>query len=136
MNIPPPAEVEIIARVAFKTAWIGMACGVVSGAILGLFFHREDWMGGYGSYRRRMARLGHISFFGLAFVNIAFAATVAHGLLGPAWAGRAWPGFLTAACTMPLFCFLSAWRKPFRHAFFIPVTGAAWGIACVLLGGP
>ena len=126
--------IDFIAHVAFKTAWIGMACGVVSGAVLGLFFHRDDWMGGYGSYRRRMARLGHISFFGLAFVNIAFAVTCLNEDLDPLWAGRAWLGFLAAAYTMPIFCFLSAWRKPFRHGFFIPVTGAAWGIACVLLG--
>ena len=47
---PHPATLNLIA------GWLGMLAGVLSGAILGLFFHREDWMGGYGSYRRRLAR--------------------------------------------------------------------------------
>ena len=32
-------------------------------------------MGGYGSFRRRLARLGHISFFGLGFLNLLLAFT-------------------------------------------------------------
>lgn len=118
-----------------RLVWVGMLAGVVSGAIIGLFFHREDWMGGYNSFRRRLTRLGHISFFGLGFVNFLFAGTLfilARGRSGQlAWiAGGA---FCLAAVTMPLCCFLSAWRKePFRHFFFIPVSGALAGI-CVTL---
>ena len=66
---------DIITISILKAIWIGMLLGVVSGAIIGLFFHREDWMGGYNSFRRRLTRLGHISFFGLAFVNMGFALT-------------------------------------------------------------
>ena len=101
-------------------AWTGILLGLVAGAGLGLFFHNEQWLGGYGSWRRRMMRLGHISFFGLAFINfgLAFSAPV----LAP---GGLWPGlpwlFLTGTAAMPALCFLSAWRKPFRHLFFIPV---------------
>ena len=29
-------------------------------------------MGGYGSFRRRLTRLGHIAFFGLGFVNLFY----------------------------------------------------------------
>jgi hypothetical protein len=57
--------------------WIGVLGGVVSGAIIGLFFHREDWVGGYGSLPRRLLRLGHISFFGIGFLNFALALTFA-----------------------------------------------------------
>ena len=42
----------------------------------GLGFHRDDCMGGYGSWRRRLTRLGHIAFFGTAMINLAFAFTV------------------------------------------------------------
>lgn len=42
--------------------WLGMLAGVLSGALVGLFFYRDDWMGGYDSWRRRLTRLGHISF--------------------------------------------------------------------------
>ena len=44
--------------------------------VLGLFFHRENWLGGYASLKRRMYRLGHISFFGLGAVNLLFWLTV------------------------------------------------------------
>jgi hypothetical protein len=49
----------------FYAAWIGILLGFIAGAVLGLFFHDENWMGGYSSWRRRMSRLGHISFFAL-----------------------------------------------------------------------
>lgn len=119
-----------------KAVWLGMLLGVVSGAVIGLFFHREDWMGGYGSFRRRLTRLGHISFFGLAFVNLGFAFTQHALKLTEPHAGIALWGFLIGAATMPVVCFLSAWRKPFRHLFPIPVLGVLTGVVCTLLGWP
>jgi len=108
---------------------------VVSGAVLGLFFHRDDWMGGYGSYRRRLARLGHIAFFGLGFVNLLFAATSAElSLQGSALAIASW-SLIAGAITMPVCCFLSAWRKPFRHLFPVPVLSVTAGILAILIGG-
>ena len=115
-----------------KSGWIGMLLGVISGAVIGLFFHREDWMGGYGSYRRRLTRLGHISFFGLALVNFCFAFTHHVVRLSPPWACVAMWAFLIGAVSMPTCCFLSAWRKPFRHLFFIPVAGVLIGVSCAL----
>jgi len=35
----------------------------------------KNWLGGYGSWPRRMLRLGHIAFFGLGIINLAFALT-------------------------------------------------------------
>ena len=43
--------------------------------VLGMFFHGENWLGGYASFKRRMYRLGHISFFGLGAVNMLFCLT-------------------------------------------------------------
>lgn len=114
--------------------WLAMLAGVFSGAVAGLFFHRDDWMGGYNSYRRRLVRLGHISFFGLGFVNLFFATTAPIlGLHGSSLEAAS-ISFITALITMPLCCLLSAWRKPFRHLFPIPVTAAFVGISITLLG--
>ena len=114
--------------------WIGMLGGVASGAIIGLYFHREEWMEGYSSFRRRMTRLGHISFFGLGFLNMMFAVTTIVVAL-PAFALRvASVGFIVGAVTMPICCFLTAWRKPFRHLFPIPVAGLLTGIVALLAG--
>lgn len=114
--------------------WLSMLVGVATGAIVGLFFHQDDWLGGYSSYRRRLVRLGHISFFGLGFVNLFFATTAP--ILGVHGANlkTASVAFIAAVITMPICCFLSAWRKPLRHLFPIPVTAALVGISATLLG--
>jgi hypothetical protein len=126
MRLDPVVVTMIIA------GWIGMLLGVISGAIIGMFFHRKDWMGGYGSYRRRLTRLGHISFFGLAFVNFCFAFTQHVMALGAPWSSVAMTAFIIGAASMPACCFLSAWRKPFRHLFFVPVGGVLLGVICQL----
>ena len=65
-------------------AWLWILLGFVSGMVLGMFFHGENWLGGYGSFKRRMYRLGHISFFGLGAVNLLFWLTVQNiSLAGP-----------------------------------------------------
>ena len=113
--------------------WWGVTLGVLSGGLIGLLFHREEWLGGYGSWPRRLIRLGHISFFGLAFLNFMFALTLrdAH-LTGPfvPWASIL---FLAGAVAMPSVCFLSAWWKPLRHLFPIPVVCISGALICVLL---
>jgi hypothetical protein len=107
--------------------WLGMSLGAVAGAVTGLFFHREDWLGGYASWPRRMIRLGHISFFGIGLINVSFALTAR--TLGTD-AGLAAPAllFLVGAVTMPLVCYLSAFRRGFRHGFFIPAGSLFLGL--------
>ena len=59
-------------------AWIWMLGGMISGAVIGLFFHDPQWLGGFGSWRRRMLRLGHIAFLGTGLLNLGFALSVPH----------------------------------------------------------
>ena len=104
------------------------------GAIIGLFFHHEHWLGGYGSFRRRMLRLGHIAFFGLGFLNVLFALSATDAPLSGSngrWASLA---FASAAVTMPACCFLTAWRPSFRQLFPIPVIATLSGLAAVFRG--
>lgn len=110
--------------------WAGFLGGALSGAAIGLFFHRDNWMGGYDSFPRRMVRLGHIAFFGLGLINILFAlsAPVVSRL-----ANQASLLLLIGLVTMPLTCFATAWKKPFRHLFFIPAGSTTLGILLLLL---
>jgi len=114
--------------------WTLMALGAVSGALIGLGFHRESWAGGYGSFRRRLMRLGHISFFGLGILNVLFALYVAslpdatESLSIASWA------LVIAGATMPAVCFLTAWKEPFRHLFPIPVLGVLIGVLATVHG--
>ena len=114
----------------FKLAFIGFMAGIVSGAGLGLFFHNEEWLGGYNSFRRRLWRLGHISFFGIGIINLLLALSQPY--LSNVDYSIVTIGMLIATITMPLMCLLSGWKKPFRHFFFIPVLGFATGIGTIL----
>jgi len=112
--------------------WALMALGAVSGALIGLGFHRETWAGGYGSFRRRLMRLGHISFFGLGILNVLFGLYAAP-LEGAASSLRigSW-ALVVAGATMPTVCFLTAWKANFRHLFAIPVLGVLVGVMATL----
>jgi len=109
-------------------AWIGFLLGCVAGAVTGLFFHDKDWLDGYGSWPRRLVRLGHISLFGIGFLNLCFALT-ARALGLESGLNAASGLFLLGAVTMPLVCYLSAWRMAFRHLFFIPALSVTSGVA-------
>lgn len=122
------------AHASILVGWVTMVGGVISGSVIGLFFHNADWLGGYGSFRRRMVRLAHISFFGIGFVNVLYGVTVA---TIPFDAGAARVGsvaLLVAAVAMPANCLLTAWRDPFRHLFFVPVLAVAIGVLSIFVG--
>lgn len=102
-------------------AWIGILLGFVSGLLLGLFFHREDWLGGYGSFKRRLYRLAHISFFGLGAVNLLFYFTVRDFVMSDRLVQLASATFLIGAVTMPLCCVLMAHFPKARMSFAVPV---------------
>lgn len=123
-----------IPEINLFAGWVGMLGGVISGALIGLFFHKDGWMGGYGSFRRRMTRLGHISFFGLGFINLLFATTVGAIQISTLNLQISSLGFILGAVTMPLCCFLTAWRPQFRHLFPIPVVCVLVGIVSLLSG--
>ena len=122
------------AELNILVGWAAMLMGVLSGAAIGLFFHVDSWAGGYASFRRRMLRLAHISFFGIGFINVMFGLTLqALQLTGPAPAVGSL-GLIIGVITMPLCCYLTAWKKIFRHLFPVPVLGVATGIVAILYG--
>lgn len=101
--------------------WVGIALGILGGLALGLGFRGEQWLGGYGSWRRRLLRLGHISFFGLGFLNLLFFLCArAAGWEGAAL-GVAAAAFVIGAAAMPVCCVLCAWRPHLTMLFAVPV---------------
>ena len=126
---------DTISQFSLLNGWYGILAGIVSGAIIGLFFHKPDWMGGYTSFRRRLTRLGHISFIGIGLLNFLFGFTLASPVVAAGSERIAERGsiyFMAALITMPLVCFLTAWKKPFRHLFFIPVLTTTGGVICAI----
>jgi hypothetical protein len=101
--------------------WVAILAGLLTGAGVGLFFHNENWLGGYASWRRRMLRLAHVAMVGTGLLNIAFglSSTGQYFSCGTRCASVL---FAAGAVAMPLVCLLSAWRREMRHLFFIPVS--------------
>lgn len=118
----------------FTAGWWLILAAFVSGAAIGLGFHREEFLGGYGSFRRRLVRLGHIALAALGMLNVVYGLSPVS--MGGDLRGRL-PGLLLAAgaLAMPLVCFLSAWREPLRHLFFIPVILLMAAVILILLAG-
>ncbi len=110
----------------FSTGWWLILVAFATGAVLGLGFHRDNFLGGYGSFRRRLARLGHIALAALGGLNVLYG-------LSPVPADPL-PGqlLLAGGIAMPLVCFLSAWKPGFRHLFFIPVVLLVAGVGLVI----
>ena len=113
--------------------WVAILAGLMAGAVIGTFFHREAWLGGYGSWRRRMLRLTHVALVGTGLLNLAFALSVGSlGLEPPCVASVL---FVVGAATMPTVCLLSAWRPVFRHLFCVPVGSLLVAAADFLIQG-
>ena len=108
--------------------WMMVLAAFITGAAIGLRFYREDFWGGYTSFRRRIVRLGHIALAALGMMNVVYSYSPWPSALS--FEGRAASlGFVIGGISMPLVCFLSGWNPKFRHLFFIPVVAlasAAW----------
>lgn len=115
-------------------AWLWILLGFGTGMVLGLFFHGENWLGGYGSLKRRMYRLGHISFFGLGAVNLLFWLTLQEiPQPGPLTETASW-GFMIGAVTMPVCCVVMAHFPKAHMIFAVPVLSLiAGGILTLIL---
>jgi hypothetical protein len=120
------------AQLNLALAWLWILLGFASGFVLGLFFHRDDWLGGYGSFQRRLYRLAHIAFFGTGFINFMFWLTVPRlGAGGTALVVASW-AFAVGAVTMPLCCVLMAQSRKFKLLFGVPVFSLMTGAAATL----
>jgi hypothetical protein len=108
-------------------AWLWLVLGSLSGLGLGLFFHREDWLGGYSSFRRRLYRLAHISFFGLGVVNLCFYLTARCLPLAVSGVSAASIAFILGALTMPVCCVVMAHQPRARWLFALPVVSLLAG---------
>lgn len=121
------ARIRELCMLNLYVGWVGVLVGCVFGAIQGMFFHGEEWLGGYGSWRRRLTRLGHVSFFGIGFINIMFGLSV-RSLGLEEGVGVSSVLLVVGAVTMPLLCYVSAFKEVFRNLFFVPAVSVMAGI--------
>jgi hypothetical protein len=131
-----PDVLPTVGAVSLPTHWtIGWSlvlAGFASGALLGLGFHRDGFAGGYSSFRRRIVRLGHVACVALGGMCVFVSQMPRADSSVADVAATAW---LIGALAMPVVCFLSGWREPFRHLFFVPVSALVTAVVCTLMGG-
>ena len=118
----------------WQAGWLLILASFATGAAIGLFFHRDDFLGGYQSFPRRLLRLGHIALAALGAINILFS-------LSPWPVATTWLSnsaslcFIVGGVAMPSICFLTAWRRPFRHLFAVPVVALVLAALFTYIGG-
>jgi len=98
--------------------WSLIVAGFLGGALLGAGFHQDDFLGGYGSWQRRLLRLGHVACVALGVLNLLFAATVPRAPL----AGTGATLLALGGVAMPLCCLVVAFVPRLRPLFAIPVA--------------
>jgi hypothetical protein len=96
--------------------WSLITVGFAGGALLGAGFHRDGFFGGYGSWPRRLLRLGHVACVALGMLNLLLVATLPDA---PPLARHA---LALGGVAMPLACFLVAFRPRWRGIFALPVA--------------
>src|SRR5947209_5384905 len=129
------AEISAPLHVAnWYFGWSSLLAAFLTGIPLGLSFHREDFWGGYASFRRRVVRLGHVALAALGMVNLLFALSP-WPARGSGLAMGASVAFIIGGVAMPGVCFLTGWRAGFRRWFFVPVTTLIVAVVLTLLGG-
>ena len=114
--------------------WVWVLVGLLTGLGLGMGFQRDDWMGGYASFRRRLVRLGHISFLGLGILNILFAISGPRlALSGTSLSLASWT-LILGGVSMPACCALMAWRRAAYPLFGLPVASLVLGTTLIVVG--
>ena len=114
--------------------WSLVLLAFLSGAVLGLGWHRDEFLGGYGSFRRRVIRLGHVAFAALGLMNVVFSLSPLPAP-GTTAARAASICFVAGGALMPAVCFLTGWRAGWRHLFVLPVLSLVAAVMFTLWGG-
>lgn len=126
------ASLELDAAHVWTSAWSLVLLGFASGALLGLGFAGEQFLGGYQSWRRRLSRLGHIACIALGLLQMLYELSPASEP-GVALASATRAAWIVGAFAMPLVCWLAAWRQPLRHLFIVPVAALSTAATLTLL---
>jgi hypothetical protein len=114
--------------------WASILGGVLLGLFMGIKFQREDWLGGYNAFPRRMVRLAHVALVALGMLNVLFALSLPQLNLNPALATVAAGLLMAAAVLMPACCLWVAWRRRAFQVFAAPIVCLVTGLILTIGG--
>jgi hypothetical protein len=125
-----------------RIGWLSLGLGAATGLILGLWsfdgpFPVPGWLGDYDHTARRLARLGHIAFFGLGILNLLVSGELRRTVLGPLGRKTASWAMNFGNIFLPLTLFAAAAYRPFKYtmsapalAVFLALVVTAYGVWC------
>ena len=131
LNTPPGDQTASNRRIG----WTSLALGAGTGLALGLWSFDgpvpvPQWLGDYSDTSRRLARLGHIAWFGLGIVNLLLAHELPNSALGTRACRVASAAMNLGNAFLPLTLFAAAAYRPLKY--FLPVPALCVFLALVL----
>ena len=114
--------------------WGAVLASLAMGIYMGQKFQHEDWLGGYGSFPRRMVRLAHVALAAIGMLNIQFAQSLSRLHLSAEMLTTASLALMAAAVLMPACCLWMAYRRSHFEIFAAPVICLATGIILTIGG--
>jgi hypothetical protein len=104
-----------------------MVVGATTGLIMGLWsfngpMETPTWIGEYGDVSRRLARLGHIAFFGLGMINVLLARELTRASLNTVAHRAASVTMNFGNIFLPLTLFAAAAYHPAKYLLPVPAT--------------
>lgn len=121
-------------------ALTSLALGALSGMLIGLWSFGgpapvPDAIGDYGDLSRRLLRLGHIAFFGLAFLNLILARQLPALPLGPKAIRGALGCMNFGNVTLPAALIAAAFFEPVKYLTAPPAFAVALALCIAAWGG-
>jgi len=122
-----------------RIGWTSAAIGGITGLILGLWsfdgpFAVPEFLGEYDDTSRRLARLGHIAFFGLGILNLLTAAQLERNCLSER-ATRAASWLMNFGnIFLPLTLFAASVYQPCKYLMPLPATAVTIAMCLLAIG--
>lgn len=122
-----------------RVGWISACVGIATGLIMGLWsfdgpFSVPGWLGEYDQTSRRLARLGHIAFLGLAIFNLLLSRELQRLTLGVIGQRIASLAMNFGNIFLPLTLFAAAIYRPMKYLMSIPALAVFLAFAVTACG--
>ena len=119
--------------------WLSLALGAATGLLMGLWSFDGPlaipaWLGDYGDTSRRLARLGHIAFFGLGILDILLAREIPRFLLGIRARQTAAVAMVFGNVFLPLTLFAAAAYPPMKYFMALPALSVFLALVIAVYG--
>lgn len=122
-----------------RVGWASACLGAVTGMMMGFWsfdgpLPPPGWLGEYGDTPRRLARLGHIAFFGLGILNVLLASELRRSALGPRTKHLASIAMIFGNIFLPVLLFAAAAYRPLKYLLSVPILAVFIALALTAYG--